>query len=56
MDSECAVRTPELVDWYVISFENDKMKVFLNMTNPVYVSSSDVQDLISIRVIEPLFF
>ena len=32
------------------------MEIFLNISNPVYVSSSDVQDEIHVRVKEPLMF
>ena len=52
----CTSIRPELQDWNVILFDNYKIEIFLNFTNPVYVSSSDDQDELQIRVKEPLFF
>ena len=38
----CTSTKPELIDWYVTEFGQDQMKIFLNITNPVYVSSSEI--------------
>ena len=32
------------------------MEIYLNMTNPIYVSSSDEVDRVDVKVIEPFFF
>ena len=55
-ENGCTTIIPELIDWFITEFENDYMKIFLNLTNPVYVSSSDVADQVNIRVVEPMFF
>ena len=55
-DGECISTTPELIDWYITKFDNYKMDIFLNMTNPVYVSSGDIKDVLSVRVLNPFFF
>ena len=44
VDRICVPTQPSLRFWYVTKFENTKMEIFLNMTNPVYVSSSDIPD------------
>ena len=40
----CTAIRPELQDWSVTTFDNDKMEIFLNFSNPIYVSSSDILD------------
>ena len=37
----CSPIEPYLLKWDIIDFDNDKMRLFLNMTNPIYVSSSE---------------
>ena len=34
----CTLIAPDLIDWYVTTFENDKIEIFLNISNLVYVS------------------
>ena len=55
MDGCTSIR-PKLQDWNVILFDNYKMEIFLNFSNPVYVSSSDEEDELQIKVKEPFFF
>ena len=52
----CTAIRPELREWSVIQFDNNKMEIFLNFSNPVYVSSSDLQDELTIKVKIPFFF
>ena len=56
LDGGCSPLAPDLVDWYVTKFDNDKMELFLNISNPIYVSSSDVQDEIKVTVKNPFVF
>ena len=42
LEGGCSPLTPSLVDWYVTRFDNDQMELFLNISNPIYVSSSEV--------------
>ena len=52
----CTTIRPDLQDWSIITFDNYKMEIFLNFSNPVYVSSNDLQDELIIRVKEPFLF
>ena len=52
----CTAITPELEEWFITSFENNKIEIFLNFTNPIYVSSSDEKDEIRVKVKEPFIF
>ena len=52
----CTTIRPELQDWSIITFDNYKMEIFLNFSNPVYVSSNDLQDELIIRVKEQFLF
>mgnify|MGYP000925331417 CR=1 FL=1 len=52
----CNPVSPELQDWYITSFDNDKMIIFLNMSNPVYVSSSEESCAIEVKIINQYMF
>ena len=55
-EGNCTPLRPALVDWYISKFTNYQLEVFLNFTNPLFVSSSEVQDEISVRVKNPYVF
>ena len=50
VDNRCSSIRPAMKGWFVTRFESDKLQVFLNFTNPLYVSSSDISDEINIKV------
>ena len=54
--NDCTSIVPELIDWYITKFENDKIEIFLNITNLVYVSQNYEPDNINIRVLQPQLF
>ena len=49
-DGSCSSIQPELVDWFVTDFDNKQMKLYLNISNPVYVSSSELSDEVRVTV------
>ena len=50
IDSICVPTQPKLNNWMITAFENTQLKIYLNMSNPVYVSSSDIPDEITLQV------
>ena len=55
-NGKCAQKIPVLVDWFITNFDNFQLEIFLNLTHPVYVSSEEERDQISIRVNNPHLF
>ena len=55
-ENACTQIEPKLIDWFVSKFDNEQIQVFLNMTNPVYVSQAKTPDELKIRVMLPPVF
>ena len=55
-EGNCVPQTPKLDEWFITKFDSDKLEIFLNITNQEYVSSSDLQDELRIRVKNPYLF
>ena len=48
-DGSCSKLKPRLENWYISEFDYRQMKIFLNFTNPVHVSS-EYKDEIRVTV------